>query len=102
MGKNTAPADEPVVMEEDFYGLVADLLASRCAVATLASLLLTQRAGGAVLPPMLGAGVLLEGVAQRLELTLDAVVGMGHALGFAQAMQAAGYPDVNGASLGGS
>lgn len=96
MGKQTAPAEEPVVMEDDFYGLVADLLASRCAVATLAELLQKQRAGAAVVPPMLGAGVLLEGVAQRLEMSLDAVVGMGHALGFAQALEHAGY----GAGLG--
>lgn len=94
MGKSAVPAEEPVVMEEDFYGLVADLLASRCAVATLAELLQTQRAGGAVLPPMLGAGVLLEGVAMRLEASLDMAVGMGHALGFAQALEHAGYPAV--------
>jgi hypothetical protein len=100
MQTRAEPDDEPVVMENDFYCVVADILASRCAVATLSELLQAQRAGAAVVPPMLGAGVLLEGVAQRLEMTLDSVVTMGHALGFAQVMVHAGYGAA--ADLGGA
>ena len=85
-----AQGDDAVVMEQDFYALVAELLASRCAVTLLAELLMKSSRNGPTVPPMLGAGVILEGVSARLDIALNMAVEMGQALQFEQVFEHAG------------
>lgn len=75
------PADEPVVMHDDFEQMLTDATESFRAVVVLSALLRGVSPDSLDAGDRVGLAVLLEGVRHRLELTVDGLGATAAALG---------------------